>query len=89
MKTLFCTIGILALSLSALADDKYGYQKRDWIDKDKINTYDRYGNKTGYLKRDWIDKDKLNSYDSRGRLLGHQKQDWIDKDKFNLFRRCP
>ena len=89
MKTLFCTIGILALSLSALADDKYGYQKRDWIDKDKINIHDRYGKVIGYQKRDWIDKDKLNSYDSRGRLLGHQKQDWIDKDKFNLFRRCP
>ena len=62
MKTLFCTIGILALSLSALADDKYGYQKRDWIDKDKINTYDRYGTKSGYLKRDWIDKEKYNLF---------------------------
>ena len=89
MKKIIFALGILALSLSAFADDKYGYQKPDWYDKDKVNTYDRYGTKRGYLKRDWIDKDKLNSYDSRGRLLGHQKQDWIDKDKYNLFRRRP
>ena len=48
MKTLFYTIGILAISLSVLADDKYGYQKRDWIDKDKINI--RVGG--GYLSID-------------------------------------
>ena len=67
MKTLFCTIGILALSLSALADDKYGYQKRDWIDKDKINIHDRYGKVIGYQKRDWIDKDKINTKDRSGK----------------------
>ena len=89
MKYLLSTLGILALSLTSLADDKYGYQKRDWIDKDKINIHDRYGKVIGYQKRDWIDKDKINSYDSRGRLLGHQKKDWIDKEKFNLFRKCP
>ena len=89
MKTLFCTIGILALSLSALADDKYGYQKRDWIDKDKINIHDRYGKVIGYQKRDWIDKDKINTYDRYGKKTGYLKRDWIDKDKFNLFRRCP
>jgi len=89
MKTLFFSIGILVLSLSSIADDKYGYQKRDWIDKDKVNIHDRYGKVIGYQKRDWIDKEKLNSFDSRGRLLGHQKKDWIDKEKYNLFRRCP
>ena len=62
MKTLFYTIGILALSLSVLADDKYGYQKRDWIDKDKINIHDRQGKVIGYQKQDWIDKDKYNLF---------------------------
>ena len=62
MKTLFCTIGILALSLSALADDKYGYQKRDWIDKDKLNSYDSRGRLLGHQKQDWIDKDKFNLF---------------------------
>ena len=64
MKTLFYTIGILALSLSVLADDKYGYQKRDWIDKDKINIHDRQGKVIGYQKQDWIDKDKYNLFRS-------------------------
>ena len=59
MKKLICTLGVLALSFSALADDKFGYQKRDWYDKDKVNTYDRYGTKTGYQKRDWYYNDKL------------------------------
>ena len=62
MKTLFYTIGILAISLSVLADDKYGYQKRDWIDKDKINIHDRQGKVIGYQKQDWIDKDKYNLF---------------------------
>ena len=62
MKKIICTLGILALSVSAFADDKYGYQKPDWYDKDKVNTYDRYGKKTGYQKRDWYDKDKLNLF---------------------------
>ena len=62
MKTLFCTIWVLALSLSALADDKYGYQKRDWIDKDKLNSYDARGRLLGHQKQDWIDKDKFNLF---------------------------
>ena len=85
MKKLFVILAIFSLSYTGLADDKYGYQKRDWLDKDKINTYYRYGNKTGYLKRDWLDKDKINSYDSRGHLLGHQKKDWLNKNKLNLY----
>ena len=62
MKTLFYTIGILALSLSVLADDKYGYQKRDWIDKDRLNSYDSRGRVLGHQKQDWIDKDKYNLF---------------------------
>ena len=84
MKTIFYTIGILAISLSVLADDKYGYQKRDWIDKDKINIHDRQGLVIGYQKRDWIDKNKINTYDRYGKKTGYLKQDWIDKDKVNL-----
>jgi len=89
MKTIFCTIVIFTLSLTSLADDKYGYQKRDWIDKDKINIHDRQGKVIGYQKRDWVDKDKINTYDRYGKKTGYLKRDWIDKDKFNLFRRCP
>ena len=87
MKTLICTIIVTILADSALADDKLGYQKRDWFDKDKMNTYDRYGNKTGYLKRDWYDKDKMNTYDWFGIKTGYFKRDWYDKDKINQFRR--
>lgn len=89
MNSFVCTLAIGTLAISAWADDKLGHQKRDWYDKDKVNTYDYRGNKTGYLKRDWYDKDKLNTYDHNGRKTGYQKLDWYDKDKLNLFRRCP
>ena len=62
MKTLFFSIGILILSLSSIADDKHDYQKRDWIYKDKINTYDSRGRLLGHQKQDWIDKDKYNLF---------------------------
>ena len=32
---------LVGTSLSALADDKYGYQKPDWYDKDKLNLFRR------------------------------------------------
>ena len=41
MKKIYCIISILALWNSAFADDKYGYQKRDWYDKDKFNLFRR------------------------------------------------
>jgi len=62
MKSFVCTLAIGALAISAWADDKLGYQKRDWYDKDKLNTYDSRGRKTGYQKLDWYDKDKLNLF---------------------------
>ena len=47
-----------------------GYLKKDRLDPDRTNIYDRNGSRKGYLKQDRLFKDRTYIYDSNGEKKG-------------------
>ena len=62
-----------------------GYLKRDSLDEDRINIYDRGGSSKGYLKGDNIFKDRMYIYDKNGRKKGYIKKDTLFDDRTNIY----
>jgi len=64
-----------------------GYLKKDRLDPDRTNIYDRNGSRKGYLKQDRLFKDRTYIYDRDGRKKGYIKQDRLFKDQTNIYDR--
>ena len=58
-----------------------GYLKKDRLDTDRTNIYDRSGSIKGYMKQDRLFKDRMYFYDSNGEKKGYIKQDRLFKIK--------
>jgi hypothetical protein len=82
-RILFMTVMLLAAITVTLAQD-YKYEQ-DYLDKDKVNIKDYYGNLVGYYKLDYFDKSKINVYDKYGNLVQTVKNDYFDKKQNNYY----